>query len=376
MKQTFKGLASERASENQRTPPANWQQRLKTLCQQDMTPQERHPYIVALRENLFPNPDLINHHKVTRNTAIPNLPTTTLLFLIKACRHLRDWPLVVHCAKEYQKRLDRTTSSNTLHHRAIDNLHLLSRAYQHLGLFHPAEKALQRAMGNGNDRADRQRTIDEYRQLQQRVKALPKGIDTLQADPLRLTPLQSHHEKDFLWQYADPKIAELCNLPNFDSEDEDWQQWLKANQEKSGDRLFAINHLYWGFIGSVSLELSREFGFFYYWLGADFQGYGYGPNALAILLDWASRHSGLRRCYATAYKDNIPSHKAMSKVGFRPLPLKVILPGNTDYEEDLFCWGDRQSDRLSLAEIEQLFIDRDFAGQVLPIASWRNTEKG
>ena len=119
----------------------------------------------------------------------------------------------------------------------------------------------------------------------------------------------------------------------------------------------------------MGLEISKGVGFFYYWLGKDFQGHGYGPQAVAIMLDWARRYLGLRRCYATAYKDNIPSQKAMGKIGFRPLPLKVVLPDNQDYEEDVFYWGNHQSDRASFSEINRFFSDRDFEGQVVPLAS-------
>ena len=369
MKKKFEGLASARAPQDRRTPPTHWQQTLKTLCQQDITAQERHHYIVALREKLFPNDGPVPSNRSDSHAAITNLPTTTLISFIKACQHLRDWPFVVRCCEEYQKRLDRTASSNALQHRATDNLHLLGIAYQHLGLFHPAERVLQRAMGNGDERRDRQPSTDAYQQLQQQVKSLPKGIDALHADPLRLTPLQSHHEQDFLWQYADPKIAELCNLPDFNDEDKDWQQWLETYRKKSRAHLFAVNHSYWGFIGSVSLELSRDCGFFYYWLGRDFQGHGFGPQAVMIMLDWARQYLGLRHCYATTYKDNIASKKAMGKMGFRPLPFQVILPDNPDYEEDLFYWGDRQSDRVSLAEVERLFIDRGFEGQIRAIGT-------
>ncbi len=347
---------------HKRNPPISWQQNLKALCQQDINAQQRQEYITFLRKKLFPN-----HRPTDNHTIITTLPTTTILLLIKACQHLKDWPLNIHCCEEYQNRLDRAVT-NKLSRHSLNNLRLLSQAYQQLGLFDSAEHTLQRAINHDGYPAH-QPLIDAYRQLQQRAKGLPKGIDALRADPLLLTPLQSHHEDDFLWQYADPHIAELCNLPDFDEDDEHWQQWLQTNQKTAAKHLFAVNHLYWGFIGSVGFERSKDIGFFHYWLGKDFQGHGYGPQAVTILLDWACRHLGLRCCYATSYRDNIPSRKALAKLGFRPVPLKAVLPDNQDYEEDLFYWGNHQTDRALFSEINRFFIDRDFEGQVVPVAS-------
>ena len=347
---------------HQRTFPTNWQQTLKTLCQQPINAQQRQEYITLLRKKLFPNPRPANNH-----TLITTLPTTTILLIIKACQHLKDWPLIIHCCEEYQNRLDRAVSS-TLPRHSLNNLRLLSQAYQHLGLYDLAQHTLQRAIEHSGQ-SPHQPLLDDYQQLQKQTTALPNGIDTLQADPLILTPLQSHHKDNFFWQYADPTIAELCNLPDFNQGDEDWQQWLHTNQTPTTKHLFAINHRHWGFIGSVGLEHSKDIGFFHYWLGKDFQGHGYGPQAVTILLDWAHRYLGLRCCYATTYRDNIPSRKALAKIGFHPVPLKVVLPDNPGYEEDVFYRSNHQSDRALFAEINRFFIERDFEGQVVPVGA-------
>ncbi|MBE7383701.1 MAG: GNAT family N-acetyltransferase [Leptolyngbya sp. SIO1E4] len=337
--------------------PTSWHQTLKTLCQRPINAQQRHYYLTFLRKKLFPNPNPENNH-----TFITILPTTTILLLIKACQHLKDWPLIIHCCEEYQNRLNRAVT-NPLSRHSLNNLHLLSQAYQHLGLYDLAQHTLQQAINHSGQPP--QPLLDAYQQLQKQTTALPNGIDTLQVDPLILTPLQSHHEDNFRWQYADPTIAELCNLPDFNQDDEeDWQQWLRTNQT-AAKHLFAVNHRHWGFIGSVGLEHFKDVGFFHYWLGKDFRGQGYGPQAVTILLDWARRYLGLRCCYATTYRDNIPSRKALAKIGFQPIPLKVILPDSPDYEEDLFYRGNHQSDRTLFSEISRLFIERDFEGQVV-----------
>ncbi|NEO78821.1 GNAT family N-acetyltransferase [Moorena sp. SIO4G3] len=337
------------------TAPTNWRHKIKTLYQKKINPHERQNYITFIRDKFFPN-----HNLAENKPIIANLPTTSILQLIKASKHLKDWPLIIYCCEEYQNRLDKAVSGYKLPPHSIDNLRLLSRAYQQLGMFDSAEKTLQRVIQS----SDRQQLIEEYQQLQLRTKGLPKGVETLRSDQLLLTPLQTYHEDDFLWQYADPNIAELCNLPDFD-EEEDWQEWLKTNQTKSTKYQFAVNHKYWGFIGSVGLEISQRIGFFYYWLGTDFQGNGYGSQAVRIMLDWASRYLGLRCCYAKAYKHNIPSKKAMEKIGFRPLPCKVVIPEREDYEEELFYWGEHQTDRLSLSEINRFFMGQGFNERVV-----------
>ncbi|MDV3348299.1 GNAT family N-acetyltransferase [Leptothoe sp. LEGE 181152] len=329
-------------------------QTLKTLYQQPFNAQQRHQHITHLRQKLFPNP---------KNNLFPTLPTTTLLLLIKACQHLQDWPLIIHCCQEYQTRLDRAITQKTSRN-SLNNLHLLSQAYQHLGLYHLAQQTLQRAI-NQTDQPP-QYLLDTYQQLQKQTKTLPNGIDTLQTDPLILTPLQSHHQDNFLWQYADPTIAKLCNLPDFNNEDEDWQQWLHTNQTAT-KHLFAVNHRHWGLIGSVGLEHFKHIGFFHYWLGKNFQGHGHGPQAVTTLLNWAHRYLGLRCCYATTYRHNIPSRKALAKIGFQPIPLKVVLPNNPAYEEDIFYRGNQKSDRALFSEINRLFIERDFEGQVVSV---------
>ncbi|MFG6107201.1 GNAT family N-acetyltransferase [Leptothoe sp. EHU-05/26/07-4] len=329
-------------------------QTLKTLYQKPFNAQQRHQHITHLRKKLFPNP-------------ITTLPTTTILLLIKASQHLQDWPLIIHCCQEYQTRLDRA-DNNKPSRNSLNNLHLLSQAYQHLGLYPLAQQTLQRAINHTDHPPPN--LLDTYQQLQKQTKTLPNGIDTLQADPLILTPLQSHHQDNFLWQYADPTIAELCNLPDFNNQDEDWQQWLHTNQTTT-KHLFAVNHRHWGLIGSVGLEHFKHIGFFHYWLGQNFQGQGHGPQSVTTLLNWAHRYLGLRCCYATTYRHNIPSRKALAKIGFQPIPLKVVLPNNPAYEEDIFYRGNQKSDRALFAEINRLFIARDFEGQVVPVGRRR-----
>lgn len=145
---------------------------------------------------------------------------------------------------------------------------------------------------------------------------------------LSLEPLGHHHVDDFAWQYHDPAIAELCCLPYFDDA-EHWHQWLMESRDYGDQIIFGIQHQDWGFIGSVSLVLHEGVGFFYYWLGRDFQGLGFGPRAVGLLFDIAEQYWGMYACYAKAFKENAPSIRGLLKLGFSEVdfPVTSILGG-------------------------------------------------
>lgn len=141
---------------------------------------------------------------------------------------------------------------------------------------------------------------------------------------LVLEPLGHHHLTDFAWQYHDPAIAQLCCLPRFES-NAHWHDWLEDGL-RSGKSVFAVLHREWGLIGCTSLILHGPVGFFYYWLGRDFQGHGLGPRAVARLLDMARRQQGMRACYAKVFDYNTPSRRALAKLGFEPLGIAGMAP--------------------------------------------------
>ncbi|WP_070107076.1 GNAT family N-acetyltransferase [Burkholderia plantarii] len=143
-------------------------------------------------------------------------------------------------------------------------------------------------------------------------------------EPLYLEPLGHQHLADFRWQYYDPAIAEWCCLPRFD-DDAAWHRWLDASYAQ-GDRQFAVMHRSWGFIGNVGLTQYRDMGFFYYWIGRDFQGHGFGSGAAALLLAAAHRHAGMRACYATVYDTNAASRRALEKIGFVDTGIRAVPP--------------------------------------------------
>lgn len=148
-------------------------------------------------------------------------------------------------------------------------------------------------------------------------------------DDLQLEPLSHHHLPDFAWQYHDPAIAQRCCLPTFES-DAQWHRWLDAVYNCGDQQIYAVIHREWGFIGSVSLILYEGVGFFYYWFGPDFQGQGFGPRAVSLMLTSAAEHYGLYICYAKVYEDNTPSRRALEKLGFEDIQVCAVAPDNAE----------------------------------------------
>ncbi|HBF50265.1 MAG TPA: hypothetical protein DDX04_07675, partial [Massilia sp.] len=172
---------------------------------------------------------------------------------------------------------------------------------------------------------------------------------------LTLEPLAHHHARDFAWQYHDPTIAELCCLPVF-ADALDWHRWLAALWREGRRLLFAVLHREWGLIGCVSLQLHQDLGFFYYWLGRDFQGHGYGPCAGQLLLDLAARTYGLRCCYAKAFDTNLRSRSGLGKMGFADLGMRGA---GDDCDQVFYRRGPAQGRRRTVDELDRLLDSMD-----------------
>lgn len=168
---------------------------------------------------------------------------------------------------------------------------------------------------------------------------------------LRLEPLGHHHMEDFAWQYHDPSIARLCCLPAFDT-DARWHAWLDECWNFGDQRLYAVIDPDWGFVGSVSLIQHGALGFFYYWIGPDFQRCGRGPAAVRSLLRHAESRRGMRSCYAKVFVDNLPSRRAMEKLGFVPT---AAVPASPWREEMFYLRGAPIPHAAQAEELQWLF---------------------
>lgn len=273
---------------------------LRQLCQLPhaaVAPQQRLAVMRAARLAL-----------VDSQPALSGADTNKLAAL---AHHLCDWPLM----QQMQARgLWRPTVAEQL-----------LPAIQ-LGQFEQALDTVERRLACGES-TDSLRPVQQA--LLQELRQQPYPLTALQQGAVSLTPLRFHHVADFIWQYADPSIGQLCNLPVFQSA-EHWMTWLYLCQQEPARHLFAVMHTDYGFIGSVSMQVFDGVGFFYYWLGVDFQGQGYGPAAVNLLLQLSQQHLGMRCCYAKVYEYNLVSNKAISKLGFQRLMLRALPPSEAE----------------------------------------------
>jgi len=283
---------------------------LRQLCQLPhaaVQPQQRMAVMRAMRAVLTDPSTLLSTADARKVAALAH--------------YLCDWPLL-------QMMLDRGLWQPVVAEQVMPAIQL--------GQFDRALGTVTQALATGN-------TSDQLQALSQALvpllRQLPCPVAALQQDAIRLTPLQFHHVADFIWQYADPAISRLCNLPMFPSA-EHWLTWLYLCQQEPARHLFAVMHAEYGFIGSVSLQVFDGIGFFYYWLGADFQGQGYGPAAVDVLMQLGRQYLGMQCCYAKVFDYNLISNKAIRKLGFQHLTLRALPPAEA---EVFYYLGSKQS---------------------------------
>lgn len=136
--------------------------------------------------------------------------------LVKMSHHLCDWPFLF---RFYQQGLWSVPA---------ERIALLEGQ---MGFFDAALNRMRREpLPKGN------KVAQFIWEIQQTV---PYPEVDLIEERLSLTPLQYHHVTDFCWQYADKKIARLCNLPVFTSSEE-WLSWLHVCQQEKERKLLRL----------------------------------------------------------------------------------------------------------------------------------------
>lgn len=265
--------------------------------------------------------------------------------LVSLSKHLCDW--------QFQLKLQEKETLQLLPQEAIT-------PYIQLGDFQTAleEADKQLALSPGNP------VLIELKQFLQ-VRLLEHCFTdaSLRSEELMITPLDYNHVSDFIWQFTDPKIAELCTLPNFVSA-EHWINWLHECKQDKRRYLFAVIHRDMGFIGSVCLQIHNGLGFFYYWLGTDFQGKGYGPKAVALLLDFGYKKLDMQSCFTKIFNHNLASHKAIAKLHFRQLPFSAVAPS----ENEVFYYhGKEHCEHLLHKQLAWLLTDLRSGISLTPI---------
>ncbi|WP_428243373.1 GNAT family N-acetyltransferase [Gynuella sp.] len=295
--------------------------KLFQLQQPEVSADERYALMLSMRK--WPGSYQLTAPQIEKTVAL--------------ARYLSDWPLLLRL-----HRLGLWQAS------AVE----ISLIEAQMGFYTRALKRL-----DGDQRQDAQAARHN---IQQCLDTLPLARGDLRCDEISLTPLACHHVSDFSWQYADPQIARLCNLPVFQSA-QHWIGWLHVCQQEVERRLFAVIHDEYGFIGSVSILVYEGIGFFYYWIGKDFQRSGYGPKAVRILIRVARQNLKMNCCYAKVFSFNVSSSKAIRKLEFRSLRFRALPPS----EQEVFYYsGPVKSESVLYRDLASL-LDKMNSGILL-----------
>ena len=313
--------------------PGQWLDVLVAAGQQGIAPEQRMYWMLAMRNWLdthvkiaagnVPAEEFSNHRFVKPKVKTDAIEAV-LLSMSEMGYQLCDWALVIriHELLSDLKRDIQQDEDNG--ERAMAETLQLAVAYWQMGQLTMADTYLQRQLPLLEVLGPLK---SFHHQIRQDLGAYPWHQGDCESDELLICPLEEQHLSGFSWIFRDRQIAQLCNLPQF-GDDNSWFEWLAGDQANPDKQVFALIHHQWGMIGSVSIEVHEGTGYFYYWLGQDFQGCGFGPKAVSLLLDLATRFMGLTCCFAKAYQHNLPSHKAMEKVGFERLTYKLAPPND------------------------------------------------
>jgi len=166
---------------------------------------------------------------------------------------------------------------------------------------------------------------------------------------LCLEPLGPEHAPEMLYQYRDDQIGIMTRLPELRDLVET-QAWMAEQAQEPGRTSYAVMHACWGLVGVVSSHCDGAAGYFYYWIGCDFQQRGYGQRAARLLFRQAAAH-GVTEIYTSVHQVNRHSRHVLRKLGGRQLPLRAEAP---DDEQDFYYFGKKTDSGQLLARFLQL----------------------
>jgi RimJ/RimL family protein N-acetyltransferase len=170
------------------------------------------------------------------------------------------------------------------------------------------------------------------REIAQHCAALPWYTPAqAEQDDLLLRPLCRLDAPALYYQYRDPAIAILTRLPTFDSI-EGAAQWIEEDAGTPDKAIYGVFHRACGFIGVTSFRFVDGKGYFYFWIGSDFQNVGLGQQAAQLACRQAAA-LGLHTFYTSVYRDNRRSIHALERCGFEQLMLQAEEP-----DEDLLFY--------------------------------------
>lgn len=174
-------------------------------------------------------------------------------------------------------------------------------------------------------RMARRRALDWYR------AALARDGD------LTIEPLGPEHARLLADCHATPHIAIMANVAELCSVDEA-HAWIDEESNTEGKMNCAVIDDEHGFIGVVSLARAETSGHFCFWVRADRQGQGAGTRAARRLFAMAEA-AGVTDFFTSVYHANGHSQRALTRLGFHPLPVH-------DSEEPAIAYFHRRAARM------------------------------
>ena len=155
----------------------------------------------------------------------------------------------------------------------------------------------------------------------------PTSLPVAERDPgaadLWLEALAPHHAAALAWQYRDPAIAERTLLPPMHGP-HGGADWV-ADRLRHPVLASVLMARGLGLLGYVEWITDGEAGFLCLWIGADWQGRGFGRRLVAMACDLATGR-GLQPLFTAALDDNHRSLAALRAGGFADLPLRALPP--------------------------------------------------
>jgi RimJ/RimL family protein N-acetyltransferase len=167
------------------------------------------------------------------------------------------------------------------------------------------------------------------------------------SDDVSIEPLRVSHLPAFWIQYRDPQIGMMTRLPDF-PDYAALSAWVDECRSQPDRVDYAVMSRDKGFVGVVSARLHGDAAFFHFWIGADYQGCGFGGKAARLLMAQLNAIN-INNVLTAIYPDNQRSARTLAALGFIALPLSALPP-----EENMQFHGLRlhgSSDETAVSEL-------------------------
>jgi RimJ/RimL family protein N-acetyltransferase len=159
---------------------------------------------------------------------------------------------------------------------------------------------------------------------------------------LSIEPLGQEHAASLLYLYRDEQIGIMTRLPAMCNVEE-VQTWMADEAQDAGRRSYAVMHACWGLVGVVSSHCAHAAGYFYFWIGSDFQQCGFGQRAARLLFAQLAA-TGVSGIYTSVYKQNLHSRHLMGKLGLVWMEIKTLPPD--DAHEFYYLGGEADEKKV------------------------------